>query len=797
MSKKNFLLSLVLLFLAFTLSACTLPWQKKVAPDSDATVNETETATTTETITSTGTSKLKKFNNYDELAEFLAANDNPTAVAAKISSGIFRSEMMAVSAPTAAPAAAGSAQSSDSSQPNNSLDYSATNNQVAGVDEADIIKTDGRYIYALVRNELSIISATPAAEAKVVSKIVFKSRPQDIFINGNFLAVFGNDNLIYSQGVYQSFRRQNSYTFFKVFDISNPADPKQVRDLDFEGSYRDARLIGDYVYFLTDTYNNYIAGEPLVPRVLDNGLVMPSKCEASEKCFAPDVYYFDIAYDSYNFSNITAINIKNSAEAISGQSYLLNSGQNLYVSQNNIYITYTQYINEYDLEQEARRELIYPRLSAETQDKIDKIEATPSFILNNQEKRSKAAQYIDRYFNALSYNDQAALSSDIDAKLAEKISAKAKDMEKTVIHKIGISGNQISYRAMGEVSGQVLNQFSMDESGDYFRIATTRSQYSSRLSESSSDSYSSVYVLDANLTTVGKLENLATTERIYAARFMGNRAYLVTFKQTDPLFVISLSDPAKPAVLGAIKIPGFSNYLHPVDADGTKLIGLGRDADVAADGSVTVKGLKLSLFDFSDLTKPKELDSYILGGAGSDSIALYDHKAFLYSASKNLLAIPAALRDSNNRLNFAGALVFTLQDNAFTLKGRIDHSAGGHYGTSDYWDGFSYYDNTAKRSLYINDSLYTFSNKFLKINNLADLAELKSLELTSGGDDYIITPMPAAQGSASGSSSASGGSSASSGAAAETSSALETPIETPAASATDAGVATTSPATIN
>lgn len=797
MSKKNFLLSLVLLFLAFTLSACTLPWQKKAAPDTDTTIQETETSTTTEAITSTGTSKLKKFNNYDELAEFLAANDNPTAIAAKISSGIFRTEMLAVSAPTAAPADAGGANSSASSQPNNALDYSATNNQVAGVDEADIIKTDGRYIYALVRNELSVISATPAAEAKVVSKIVFKSRPQDIFINGNFLAVFGNDNLIYSQGVYQSFRRQNAYTFFKVFDLTDPANPKQVRDLDFEGSYRDARLIGDYVYFLTDTYNNYIAGEPLVPRVLDNGLVLPSKCEASGKCFAPDIYYFDIAYDSYNFSNITAINIKNSAEAISGQSYLLNSGQNLYVSQNNIYITYTQYINEYDLEQEAKRELIYPRLSAEIQDKIDKIEATPSFILNNQEKRSKTAQYIDRYFNSLSSTDQAVLSSDIDAKLAEKISAKAKDMEKTVIHKIGISGNQISYRAMGEVSGQVLNQFSMDESGDYFRIATTRSQYSSRLSESSSDSYSSVYVLDANLATVGKLENLATTEKIYAARFIGNRAYLVTFKQTDPLFVISLSDPAKPAVLGAIKIPGFSNYLHPADADGTKLIGLGRDADVAADGSVTVKGLKLSLFDFSDLSKPKELDSYILGGVGSDSIALYDHKAFLYSASKNLLVIPAALRDANNRLNFAGSLVFTLQDDAFTLKGKIDHSAGGHYGTSDYWDGFSYYDNTAKRSLYINDSLYTFSNKFLKINNLADLAELKSLELTSGGDDYIITPMPATQGSAPSSGSVSSSGSAEGPSTPEDS--AETPIstETAPAATTDPGDATTSPAAIN
>lgn len=743
MSKKVFLLSLTLMFLSVILSACTLPWQKKAAPASGTPAGGTTAATTTETAVSTETGKLKKFNNYDELAEFLAANNNPTAAAMRSSAAMTTTgSTQSLAVPTANAAVSGTSDSS--SQPNNSLDYSTTNNQVAGVDEADIIKTDGRYIYALVRNELSIISASPAADAKVVSKITFKSRPQDIFINGNFLAVFGSDNQIYTQGVYQSFRRQNNYAFFKVFDVSDPANPKQVRDLDFEGSYHDARLIGDYVYFITDTYNNYIAGEPLVPRVLDNGQVLPSKCEADGKCFAPDVYYFDISYDSYNFTNITAINIKNNAEAISGQSYLLNSGQNIYVSQKNIYITYTQYINEYDLEQAVKRELIYPKLSADDQNKITQIEATPNFILNNREKQAKTAQYIDRYLNSLSSSDQTALNAQIEANLAQKITEKAKDMEKTVIHKIGINGNQISYLAMGEVAGQVLNQFSMDESGNYFRIATTRSQYSSSLGAASSDSYSSIYVLDPNLQTVGKLENLATTEKIYAARFIGNRVYLVTFKQTDPLFVISLNDPTKPTVLGALKIPGFSNYLHPADADGTKLIGLGREADVASDGSVTITGLKLSLFDFSDLAKPKELDSYILGGAGSDSIALYDHKAFLYSAEKNLLVIPAALRDSNNRLNFAGSLVFALKDNAFTLKGKIDHSAGGHYATSDYWDGFNYYDNTAKRSLYIGDTLFTFSNKFLKINNLADLTAIKSLELTAGGDDYIITPTPTA-----------------------------------------------------
>lgn len=747
MSKKIFKLSLSLLVLAVLLSACTMPWKKKTAPGAgETTVPEDQASTTGETVL-TNSNRLKKFNSYEELAKFLAENSNPEVDSTR---GLMVSKLMtSVSAPAAqslSASASGVAESSagvsdNSGVPNNSLAYSGTNNQVQGVDEADIIKTDGTYIYALVKNELSIIKATPASEANVVSKITFKSRPQDIFIDGQFLAVFGSDSQIYNQAVYQTFRRQNPYTFFKVFDISDPASPKQVRDLDFEGSYFDARLIGDYVYFITNTYNTYVTNEPLVPRVLDNGQAMSLKCELNSKCFAPDVYYFDIPYDSYSFTNITAINIRNSAEAISGQAYLLNSGQNLYVSQKNIYITYTQYLNEYDLEQDVKKTLVQPKLSADDQDKIAKIEAAPSFVLNNNEKRVKIAQIIDRYLASLDTAAQSTLSAEIDSALAAKLTEKAKEMEKTVIHKIAINGNKIEYQAMGEVSGQVLNQFSLDENGDYFRLATTRSQQWSRLSAAQTDSYSNVYVLDASLKTIGSLENIATTEKIYAARFIGDRVYLVTYKQTDPLFVISLADPTKLSVLGAIKIPGFSNYLHPVDKDGKQLIGLGRETEETATGGVKIKGLKLSLFDFTDLSKPKELDNYLIGDSSADSIALQDHKAFLFSADKNILSIPAVLRE-NGRLSFAGALVFKIEKNSFVLKGKIDHSLGGHFGQSDYWDGYSYYDNTVKRSLYINDQLFTFSNKFLKANDLNDLKETKSLELTSGGDDYIITPVP-------------------------------------------------------
>jgi uncharacterized secreted protein with C-terminal beta-propeller domain len=302
----------------------------------------------------------------------------------------------------------------------------------------------------------------------------------------------------------------------------------------------------------------------------------------------------------------------------------------------------------------------------------------------------------------------------------------------------------LEYAATGEVTGHVLNQFSMDENGDYFRIATTKSRVWSRYEEERIDPYSNLFVLDMDLKQIGELKNLAPGERIYSVRFMQGRAYLVTFLQTDPLFVIDLEDPKNPKVLGELKIPGFSNYLHPFDED--HLIGLGKDTDLTEWGGVRTKGVKLSLFNVADVANPKEVDTYILGDAGSDSIATRDHKAFLFSREKELLSIPVSIRESKGggsygKLNFVGAAVFDVTKDGFELKGRIDHSDGGRASESDYWRGYNYYDNTVRRSLYIDDTLYTFSNRYLKMNKLDDLDLVQNLRLkktASDDDDYII-----------------------------------------------------------
>jgi len=697
-------------------------------------------------------SQIKKFSDLEELQEFLE-NSEVDGRNSYSSFGSMRGDVMMESMNDSVnfglPMQKMEMESkalTNTSQSGGSDDFSKTNVQVEGVDEADIIKTDGKYIYAVVKNDLYIIDAYPVDSSKVLTKISFKDRPQDIYINDDSLVIFGYDTQIYKNETFNHFRRRNSFSFFKVFDISDPKEPKQVRDLNFEGNYRDSRMIGDYVYFVTNNYNyHYIEDEPVLPRVIDGGQVVNQTCvsEESSKCFVPDVYYFDIPYSSYNFTVVNAINIKDSEEQVKGDVYIMSSSQNMFVSQNNIFLTYTKYINEYDLMMEVMLELVFPNLSKKNQDKITKINSVDSFILNKNEKRQKVAALVERYIQSLSDVEQENLENKTENAMKKKYEDIAKELEKTVIHKISINKGDLEYKTNGEVTGHILNQFSMDESDGYFRIATTKNQTWSRYmaDDSERESYNNLYVLDENLKQVGAVEGLARGERIYSVRFMQNRAYMVTFKQTDPLFVIDLSVPEEPKVLGELKIPGFSNYLHPYDDN--FLIGIGKDTKETEWSGVRTKGLKLSLFDVRDVENPKEVDVYVMGDYGSDSIALHDHKAFLFSKEKHLLSIPVSIRESigENRwgdLTFSGAAVFEVTEAGFELKAKIDHSNGGKSSERDYFRGYNYYDNTVKRSLYIDKVLYTFSNNYIKMNEMGEYDLLKNLQLKknrSGVDD--------------------------------------------------------------
>src|SRR2546426_6845125 len=239
--------------------------------------------------------------------------------------------------------------------------------------------------------------------------------------------------------------------------------------------------------------------------------------------------------------------------------------------------------------------------------------------------------------------------------------------EQTAIHRISISQSNVKYEATGTVPGHILNQFSMDEFQGYFRVATTG--YAGWTGQTTS-----VYVLSNSLKIVGRLEGLGQGENFHSARFMGEMGYLVTFKKTDPLFVIELRDPTRPKVLGQLNTTGYSDYLQALDE--SHLIGIGKDT--VDEGSFAwYQGVKVSLFDVSDPTKPAEVARYVIGDRGSDSLGLRDSKSILLDAEKNLLVLPVTVSLSPNPSVpnaygspvWQGAYVFQITTNTLTFRG--------------------------------------------------------------------------------------------------------------------------------
>jgi len=530
------------------------------------------------------------------------------------------------------------------------LDYSGTNIQVEGVDEADIVKTDGGHIYIVKGESVLIVKAYPAEEAQVVTEIDVGLTVQDLYVAGDKLVVFSyvEPYTVFYDAVMPEYENEKPKTRVEVYDIRDRSSPELERALTIDGLYFNSRLIGDHVYFIVTN-----------PAYIDEDTaVLPTIREGKTWCVveAEDVWYPNITRGRLSYHTITALNVQDPDAEVTAETFLLDAGTSLYVSMENLYI--------------------------------------------------------------VSYNWS----------------------EGSVITKIGIDDGGITFRANGTVPGYVLNQFSMDEHDGYFRIATTSHNWVATTSQNwiTVAEGNNVYVLDENMKTVGRLENLAPGEEIYSARFMGDRCYLVTFRKVDPLFAIDLSDPENPMVLGKLKIPGFSNYLHPYDED--TLIGVGKETEEAKQGDFAWhQGIKISLFDVSDVENPRELAKIEIGDRGSDSPALYNHHAFLFSRARNLLVIPI-LEAQIDEDDFAGdvppncygdfvyqgAYVFDISRDGITLRGQVTHIDDDSLLKSGFWFDSEY---AVERSLYIEDNLYTISQGRLKINDLGTLEEVTTVEL--------------------------------------------------------------------
>ncbi len=654
-------------------------------------------------------SALQKFKNVGEMKEFFKDRSGASATSSMLART--ESSVMGLGAKDAAVPASGLGGGAG---------FSGTNIQVAGVDEADIVKTDGNFIYTISGKNLIIVNSAKAEEASIVSTTVLASRPQEMYIKGDKLIVFGFDESAYAQQDRMMIYPTTQQMFLMVYDIADRAAPKVLKSFNFEGGYTASRMIGDRLYFITTTYNYYPLDDVAMERMMQSG----------------DVFYIDTP-SAYNATTVSVINLESLETQPASTIYLMPAGESVYASTENLYLTYTKYLSDYELRMTIAREMMFSRLSDRDRARINQIEAIDNVILSDDEKAAKINQVIENFITRLPADQQNNLIGELNEEFKRRYEALYKQLETTVVHKIAFEGDKLNYRGSGEVSGRLLNQFSMDEFNGNFRVATTRGQSffmpfpiiankTMIVPSETKDSYNNVFVLNEDMKQIGVLEDLAKGERIYSARFMGERAYVVTFKQTDPLFVIDLSNPSAPFVAGELKIPGFSSYLHPYSE--TVLIGVGKEAEDKGELGVETKGVKVSLFDVADPKAPKEIKSLTFGGRGSDTPVLYDHKAFLFSAEKNLLLIPASLtgiNSTNYSIEFQGALVFDISATTLIERGRISHSLS----------------TPIQRSLYIADDVYTFSQSLIQSNKLDKLGLVKKIELPAESVPQV-SPMP-------------------------------------------------------
>ncbi|KAA0545311.1 hypothetical protein FZW96_18225 [Bacillus sp. BGMRC 2118] len=526
-----------------------------------------------------------------------------------------------------------------------SNEFTDTNVQVQGVDEADIVKTDGTYIYQAIDGKLKITKVVPSTDIETVATIPFTNfQPFQLYIDDHKLVVMGHAYSEFQEPVHPTstsadkmIMPMNQQTKILVFDVTDKDHPKEIKSIEIEGSYMTSRKIGSKVYVINQHYPDYWMMEQrkdvdLRPRYKDS-----SSSEEPKYVDFKDIRYFPESKQA-NFSIIASFDINEPEKEATVTTYL-GSGQEVYMTKDSLYLTVTRY--EY-----------------ETKEKIRDIQAA---------------------------------------------------VEDTDIYKFSINDLQVEFLATGTVPGRLLNQFSMDEHEGYFRIATTQGDTWDEKKPSSNH----LYVLDSKLQQVGSAEDLARGERIYSVRFMGDKAYIVTFKETDPLFVLDVSDPSKPTVLGELKIPGFSNYLHPYDEE--HLIGFGQNTKVIKDKGasqprIMTDGVKISLFDVTDPLNPKEKFTEVIGGSGTYSPLNHDHKALLFNKKKNIFAFPITIYEDKTgsefeqQFRFQGILGYSIDvEKGFQLQQKITHEH----------DGVQYenWENQIMRVINIEDELFAVSPK--------------------------------------------------------------------------------------
>jgi len=625
-------------------------------------------------------SDLKPFADSGEFSAWMAEAD---AKAQQLGYANVRGMGEAIAVDVAAPSAIGlgTAEEAGFGGGDGVQRVSETNVQVAGIDEPDILKTDGEeiyyssqsgYYYPLVRMgvmdmetglippdyrtpTVKAVAAFPPEEMAIDAEI---EKTGDLLLHGNVLTVLAYD------GIY-------------AYDVTDPSAPVESWNYSYENNNYPiaSRLRDGKLYVVLSGGINRGRPCPYVP-ALREGEDVSIRCDSVWHPVIPvpaDVTYTVLKVDMATGATESTVSFVGSQ-----------SSSVVYMSADNLYVTYVYPPDMFTFMSGflgANSDLV-PGWA------IAKIRRVAGYDISDEAKLVELRQVLEQWSSNLDEDEMLRVANELENRAGIWFKAHSRELQSTGIVRVTVDGLEIA--ASGTVPGILLNQFSLDEYRNHLRVATTVGGSDGMfwqfgfggVGETAND----VYVLDMGMATVGSALDMGLEERIYSARFLGDRGYLVTFRQMDPFYVLDLSDPAKPLIKGELKIPGYSSYLHPMP-DGS-VLGVGEE-----DNRV-----KVSLFDVSDAALPKETAKYTLNEYWSD--VLSTHHAFLLDADHEIFFLPGG----------QGGYVFSYAGDGLELVKAVS-------------------DVAARRALYINDFLYIVGDDQIVVLDMKDWERVKELKL--------------------------------------------------------------------
>ncbi|MBT6923171.1 MAG: hypothetical protein HOA35_01370 [Euryarchaeota archaeon] len=612
-------------------------------------------------------------------------------------------------------------------------DYSGTNNQEQGVDEADFVKTDGYNIYFINGRNLVIFAVPEFGELNLLSTTSIQGNPTAMMLDGDRLVVISsvstwtiasNDPLSEELGWDDSnVWRTNSLTKFTVFDITNRSSPETAKELFIEGNYMTAREVNATVRTVTHAWMNIPGLQTWLD--LPNGYWNldyddPLRLELREK-----VGYQTILDNQETLARLDLVDLLPKVyERVDGR------------------------LTVHTMDDDACADFVAPA------DSLNRgFNSIFTFDLNDENFAFQADHIVGNYPMVYASEDLLVLTE--NAWDWWWFWGNDNMNDATNIHTFDISNpGDTVYTGSGRVNGTILNQFSISEHEGVLRVAATSGQWARWWMENPEPMSSSVvnFVRSVDVDTdeqtlveVGRVDNIAPEERIWSARFDGDRCYLVTFRQIDPLWVIDMSDETNPTILGELEIPGVSTYIHPLSRDHLLTIGIGPGEDgLGLDWSNT----RLSLFNITDPTTPAVDDVLSLspvidpsesGWSWSFSEASYEHKAFQYWAPKGMLAVPLATYKYDSWYNEEGGysysynfvsklMIVNVSEETGTLSvhGEVNHSS--FYSSDNQRSYYNSYD--VRRSIFMGDFIYALSAQGVTATNLTTMETSASIALT-------------------------------------------------------------------